>query len=135
MAVCALDPMDIVRAGGVEVGGVHLLYIDSAMGHLRMAGFARCLGVLIVAEVAGNAAQAFMHAHRRAVVAGAYLRTPVMRGGNGSGVGNARGVALVADGFALVFAHLYRAVAIIQFRNGKRDGGKVDALAAVKKGE
>jgi hypothetical protein len=88
-----------------------------------------------MAKVAGDAAQAFMHAHRSAVVAGAYLRTPVMRGGNGAGVGNAWRVALVADGLALVFAHLHRAVSILQLRNGKQGGGKVDSLAAVKEGQ
>ena len=135
MAIAALDPVDIVRAGCVEVGGIHFLDVDSAMGHLRVAGFARSLGVLIVAEVAGDAAQTLMHAHWSAVVAGAYLRTPVMRGGNGARVGNARRVALVADCFALVLAHLYRAVAIVQPRNGKRGRCKVDSLPAVKEGQ
>ena len=69
MAIRALYPMDVVRAGCVRVGGVHLLHVEAAIGHLRMAGFARGARVLIVAGVAGEATQAFMHAHRGAIVA------------------------------------------------------------------
>lgn len=135
MAVRALDPVDIVRAGGIDVGCIHLLHVDSAMRHLRVAGLARCAGVLIVAKVAGDAAQAFMHAHGRAVVAGAHLRTPVICRRNGAGIGNARRMALVADGLPRILAHLHRPRTILQMRNGKRGGGKVDSLPAVKEGQ
>jgi hypothetical protein len=68
MAVGALYPMDVVRAGCAEIRGIHLLDIETAVGHLRMAGFARGACILIVSGMAGDTAQAFMDAYRSAIV-------------------------------------------------------------------
>lgn len=68
MAVRALHPMDVVRARGAEIARVHLFDIEAAVGHLRMACFARCARVLIVAGVAGDTTQTFMDADGSAIV-------------------------------------------------------------------
>ena len=78
MAIGALDPMDVVGAGRVYIGRVHLLHVDAAMRHLRMTGLARRPRVLVMSIVAGDAAQALVNAHRRAVVAGAHLGAPTI---------------------------------------------------------
>ncbi len=40
MAVSAADPVNVVGAFGAGEGGVHLLNVDAAVGHLRVTGFA-----------------------------------------------------------------------------------------------
>ena len=69
MAVRAADPVNIVGALRIGEGGVHLLHIDAAVGHLRVARFARPGGILAVSIVAGEAADSFVNAHGRAVIA------------------------------------------------------------------
>ena len=73
MAVGALHSMDVVDAGRACVGCIHLLHVDAAMRHLRVTSLARGPRILIMSIVAGDAAQALVNAHRRAVVAGAHL--------------------------------------------------------------
>ena len=60
VAVGAADPVDVMRALCVGEGRVHLFDIESAIGHLWMAGFAGGCRVLVVAGVAGETADAFM---------------------------------------------------------------------------
>ena len=78
VAVGAADPVDVVRAFGIGEGGVHLLDINAAVGHLRVAGFAGCGCILVVAGVAGETTDAFVNSHGCAVVAGGDLRAPVI---------------------------------------------------------
>lgn len=40
VAVSAFDPVDVVRAFGAGVGGIHLLYVDAAVRHLGVARLA-----------------------------------------------------------------------------------------------
>ncbi len=91
--------------------------------------------VLVVAVVTGEAAQAFVHAHGRAVVAGADLRTPVICRGGGRSFGLARRVALVAESLALVGTDCYGARSVPELRNRKQGCGEVQLLAAVEEGE
>ena len=96
MAIGALHPVDIVRAGFIGKGRIHLLDIDAAVGHFGMAILAAGSRVFVVAKMAGQATDAFMHAHRRAVVARSNLRTPAVRGRFASSFRLARRVALIA---------------------------------------
>ena len=109
MTVGASDPVNVVGAFPVGESRIHLLDVDAAMRHLRVAGFAGRCCVLVVADVAGKAADAFVDAHRRAVVAGANLRAPVICSGNGRSIRLARRVALIAECLALVRTDFYRA--------------------------
>jgi hypothetical protein len=68
VAICALYPVDVVRAGRAEISRIHLLDIEAAVRHLWMAGFARCARILIVAGMTGDATQAFVHTNRGAIV-------------------------------------------------------------------
>jgi len=70
MAIGALYGMDIVGAGEVGEGGIHLLDIEAAVGKTRVAGSAGGARLLSVLEVAGEAAQTFVYADGSAVVAG-----------------------------------------------------------------
>lgn len=112
VAVGAADPVDVVGAFGAGESGVHFLYVDTAVRHLRMAGLAGCGCVFIVAGVAGEAADAFVNADGGAVVAGSELRTPMIRSGDGGGFRLARRVALIAEGLALVGTDLHGAGAV-----------------------
>lgn len=69
MTIDAFDPMDIMRACSARVGRVHLLDVDSAVGHLWMTGFARSPCVFPMPIVARDAAEAFVYTRRRAIVA------------------------------------------------------------------
>ena len=109
MAVGTADPVDVVEAFGAGEGRVHFLDVDAAVGHLRMAGFAGGRGVLVVAGVAGEAADAFVDADGGAVVTGADLWTPVICSGDCGAFRLARRVTLVAEGLALVGTDLYHA--------------------------
>jgi hypothetical protein len=109
MTVGAANPVNIVGAFPVGESRIHLLDIDAAMRHLGMAGFAGRCCVLVVTDVAGNAADAFVDAHRRAVVAGSNLRAPVICSGDGGSIRLARRVALIAESLALVGTDFYRA--------------------------
>ena len=73
MAVRALHPMDIVLAAGRSERGVHLLHVQAAIRHLRMAGGAGGPRLLAVLCVAGQATDAFVHAEAGAVVARFHL--------------------------------------------------------------
>ena len=118
MAVGATDPVDVVRTFRVGEGRVHLFDIETAVGHLRVAGFAGGRRVLVVTGVASEAADAFVNTHGCAVVAGADLRAIVVLSGGSAGVGDAGRVALVTDGLALIGADLYDARAIEELREG-----------------
>ena len=100
-----------------------------------MTGFAGGARVHIVAQVAGDATDALMHANSGAVVAGANLLAPIVSRRNRAGLCLARRMALVAEGLARILAHGHRASAIVQLRDGERGGGKVKALAAVVEGQ
>ena len=69
MAVDAAYPMDVVLAASAGEGGVHFFDVNAAVRHLRMACFAGCPRVFIVSDVAGEAADPFMHALGSAIVA------------------------------------------------------------------
>lgn len=135
MAIPAFNPVDIVGAGGVDVGCVHLLHIDAAVGHLRMACLAGGPRVLVVASVASEAAYAFVHADGGAVVPRTNLWTPRAGGGNGSRLRRARRMALVAECLTRVLTDGYQAGVIMELRNRKRGGFKVEGLAAVVEGQ
>ena len=107
VAIGALDPVDVVRTFCIRKGRVHLLYVGPTMGHLRMTGLTRGKRALIVAGMACEAAQAFVNAHRSAIVAGGHLRTPVIRGSSGAGLRLPRGVALVAQALTRVGTDLH----------------------------
>ena len=55
MAIDALYPMNVVGAGCARVGRVHLLNIETAVGHLRMTRLARGARILIVSGMTGYA--------------------------------------------------------------------------------
>jgi len=78
MAVGAANPVNVVGAFRAGESRVHLPDVDAAVGHLGMAVFAGGGCVLIVAGVAGEAADAFVDACRRSIIAGSNLRTPVV---------------------------------------------------------
>lgn len=105
------------------------------MRHLGVTGFARGARVLVVAGVAGEAAQAFMHTHRGAIVAGANLRAPLVGRCIGLCLKSARSVALVAKRRPWILAHGDRTRAIVQLRKGERCGGNVRAFSAVEEGQ
>ena len=69
MAVGATHPVNIVLAFSIGEGGVHLLHIDAAVGHLRVTCPAGCGGILAVSIVAGETTDAFVNARGCAVVA------------------------------------------------------------------
>ena len=52
MAVSAFDPVNVVCARGAGEGRVHLLDVETAMGHLRVAGLAGGARVLVMSVVA-----------------------------------------------------------------------------------
>lgn len=79
VTIGATNPVDVAGAFGADEGGVHRFDIETAVGHLGMAGLAGGCRALVVAGMAGEAADAFVDAHGRAVVARADLRTPVIR--------------------------------------------------------
>jgi hypothetical protein len=87
MAVRTFDEMNIVAACRTYESRVHLLYVEPAMRHLRMTGFARSKRTLIVAGMTGEATQSFVNAHRSAIVAGSHLRTPVICSSRRVGLG------------------------------------------------
>ncbi len=109
MTVGAANPVNIVGAFSVGESRIHLLDVYAAMRHLGVAGFAGRGGILVVANVAGKAADAFVDTHRRAVVAGSNLRAPVICSGDGGGLRLARRVALIAERLALIGTDLHRA--------------------------
>lgn len=82
VAICALDPVNVVPAGWIGIRGVHLLHVKLAVRHFRMAGCAGSARALVMPVMAGEATETFMHSNRRAVIAGARLRTPVIQGRN-----------------------------------------------------
>ena len=90
VAVDAADEVDVVRARGVGVRGLHGRDVEAAVGELGMAVAARFPSVVGMGGVACRAAQAFVDASRGAVVAGT---------GQVKRVGR---VALYADALALV---------------------------------
>jgi len=135
VAVGAAHPVDVVGALCIGEGSVHLLDVDAAMGHLRMAGLAGCCRFLIVASVAGEATDAFVDTHGGAVVAGGDLRSPMTRGCKSAVIGDAGCVALVADGLALIGTDLYRSGAIEELREWELRGGEVQLLATIVEGE
>jgi hypothetical protein len=67
--------------------------------------------------VAGDAAQPFMHTHRRAVIARARLCPPLIHRRRTACFRLARRMALVADRLPSVLAHSQRAGTIVQLRN------------------
>lgn len=135
MAVGAADTVDVVRAFGVGESGVHLFDVDAAVGHLRVAGFARGSCALVVAGVAGETTDAFVDAGRRAIVTGAGLRSPVACIGDGPGLRLAGRVALVAEGLALIGTDVDGARAFVELRQREQHRGKMQLLAAVVEGE
>lgn len=117
MAVCAFDPVDIVFTAGIGKSGVHLLDVNAAMRHLRMARFARSYRAFIVAVMAREAAQSFMHAHGRTIVAGTNLPAPVIDRRSGARLRLAWGVTLVAQSLPWIGACLHRPRPVVQLWN------------------
>lgn len=132
VAVGAADPVDVVGAFGAGEGGVHLLDVYPAVGHLRVAGFAGCCGVLAVAGMTGETTDALVNAYGSAVVAGTELRAVVIDRCDGISLRLARRVALVAEGLALVGADLYGARAVGELWKREQANREVHLLAAVK---
>ena len=78
VAVSALYPVNVMRTRGAQEGRIHFFRVDSAVRHLWMAGFAGGARILGVRGVATEAAQALVHAHRRAVVTRTRLHAPTV---------------------------------------------------------
>ncbi len=100
-----------------------------------MTGFARGKRTLIVAGVAGEAAQAFVNAHRSAIVARSHLRTPMIRGSSGACLRLPRGVALVAQTLTCVGTDFHGPGAVRELRKRKRGGGEVHLFAPIEDGK
>lgn len=98
VAVLAADPMDIVGAFGVEIGGIHFLDVETTIGHARVAVLAGRARVLIVSAVAGKTAEPFVDTDRGAIVARAELRSPIVERRGCTGIRLPRCVALIAQG-------------------------------------
>ena len=135
MAIGAADPVNVVGAFSVGEGCVHGLHVDSAMGHLRMAGLAGRCGIFIVTGVTGETADSLVNADGRAVVAGADLRAVMIRGCNAVCFRLTRRVALVTECLALIGTDPHRACAFRQLRKREKSHRKVHLLAAVIKGQ
>ncbi len=135
MAVRTANPMDVMAAFGIREGGIHFLDVDAAVGHLRMASLAGGRSAFIVSRMTGKAADALVDTDRRAVVAGADLRTPVICGSDGGGFGLARRMALVAEGLALVGTQFHGARSVGQLRERKQTDGEMHLLASIEDGE
>ena len=133
VAIHALHPVNVMRAGTIRIGGVHLSNVQSAMRHFRVATCAGRCRTLIVPGMAGYATQSFMHTHRSAVVTGADLWSPGMKCGLGASFRFARSVTLIADALSLIQADPDCAILIVQTRNRQRSGSKVNPLSAIKK--
>ena len=131
VAVSTADPVDVVGASGAGEGGVHLLDVDAAVRHLRVAGLAGGCCVFVVAGMACETTDALVNADGSAIVAGAELRIIVIGRCDGVGVGLARSVALVAECLALVGADFYSARAFGEIRESKLADSEVHLLAAV----
>ena len=135
MTVCAPNPMDVVRALCVCEGGIHPFNVDAAMRHLRMAGLARGGRILAVTIVAGETAYAFMYTERGAVISGADLWSPMICCGESPCVRLPRGMALVAEGLALIGADLDAPRTIKQRRDREVPGAEMDLFTAIEKCE
>ncbi len=135
VAVGAADPVNVVGAFGADEGRVHLFDVDAAMGHLWMAGLAGGCGAFVVSSMTGEAANAFVDTDGRAVVAGSELRTVVICGRDGVGLGLARCVALVAEGLTLIGTDCYGARSVPELRKREQSCGEVQLLATVVEGD
>lgn len=131
VAIFAADPVDVVGAFGAGKCRVHFLDVDAAVGHLRVAVFTGGGCVLVVAGVTGEATDSFVNADGGAVVAGAGLRTVVICGRNGIGLGLSRGVALVTESLTLVGAYPYGPCAIRELREREQANGEVHLFATI----
>ena len=134
MAIRAFDPMDVVRALRFGIGRVHLLHVDAAVGHLRVAGLAR--GAAFSLWPSWQEMQLMPSCTPMGVRSSPEPpAVPSVFGRRRARLRLPRRMALVAERLARVLAHRHRAGAIIQLRNGERSGGKVDAFAAVIEGQ
>jgi len=131
VAIGAADPVDVVGASGAGEGGVHLLDVDAAVRHLRVAGLAGGCCVFVVAGMACETTDALVNADGSAIVAGAELRTVVIGRCDGISFRLAWRVALVAECLALVGADFYGPRAVGKFRESKLADSEVHLLAAV----
>src|SRR5689334_12137557 len=104
MAIHALDEMYVVNTlGGLE-RRVHGFHVQAAIRELRMTRRARRPGLLAVSAMAGEAAESFVDADGRAVVARTHLP------------GHQRCVALVTESLTNVGTDLNFAVAVAHRR-------------------
>ena len=76
-----------------------------------------------------------MHAHGRAIVAGANLRTPVIGRRSGARLRLARRVALVAECLAWVGADLHRARAVVTIAESRATPRRSACFAPIKDGQ
>ena len=76
-----------------------------------------------------------MNAHRRAIVAGADLRAPVIGGRDSVCLRLTRRVALVAEGLPLIGTDLHGARSVGQLRKRQQPDGKMHLLAAIEDGQ
>ena len=135
VAVSAADPVDVVGAFGAGESRVHFFYVDAAVRHLRMAGFAGGGRVLVVSGVTGETTDALVDTDGGAIVAGTDLRTPVICSGDCGGFRLARCVALVAEGLSLIGTYFYPAGTVGQLRKREQPDGEVHLLAAIIGGQ
>lgn len=105
------------------------------MGHLRMTVLARGKRALIVAGVTGEAAQAFVNAHRSAIVSRSHLRTPMIGGSSGACLRLPRGVALIAQTLTCVRTDFHGPGAVRELRKRERGGGEVHSFASIEDGK
>ena len=73
VAIKAFDGVNVMFAGLVVEGGIHLLNIESAVEMLGVATVAGSASLLAMLLMAGKAAQAFVDADRGAIVARIYF--------------------------------------------------------------
>ena len=114
VAVRALHEVNVVRALGGFEGRVHGFHVEAAIRQARMASGAGSARVHAVIFVAGEATEAFMNPHGRAVVAGVDLP-----GGN-------RSMALIAERLPWVAADLHEPGPLRAWRaRADRPGGRI----------
>lgn len=132
VAIPAPHPMDVVLAGSACVSCIHCLDVEAAFRSSEMAGLARSSGVLVVTGVTGKAAEAFMYARRRAVIAGAGLHAPVMNRSRRLRVWQPRSMTLVTERLPLIGTHADRPGAVIKPREVQQRCSEVHLFPAIE---
>lgn len=131
MAIRTSHPMNIMRTLRVRKRRIHLLHINAAVRHLRMARFARGRRVFAMPVVASYAADSLVNSDRRPIIPRPKLRTPSLRRRNTAGIRPARRVALIADRLPLIRTDPHRTWPIKHHRQRQLTRRKVHLLAPV----